>query len=1024
MRAWLVPLAAVMLVLGLAGRPAAQEAPAAVGDAVTVPWAPLPGVYEQAGNRLTGFFAELSREIAQRAGLTLDFRRYDNFPEALEAQARGETDMLAGVARLPLLEAGNLFSQPFAGTAIYLFVRDEEPPGTGPETMAGRPVGAIRNTAGSDLAALGGDSPVILYDSLPGAFGALLLGEVDGVVALHKAGADFLQRSRLDYRIRIAGAPLRTERHVVALARDHAELLPAVDDALAAMQADGTLTALLTAWNMIPPAPPPEVLTVGVAEFAPYQVIRPDGTMTGYGVETLRALARRAGLTLEFRQISSEDWAAGPGAARYDLLPPISVTPGKRAAMDFTIPVQRSSYSIFVPHGEGARVAGLDDLVGRRVGVVSRNLARQEAEQRGDLDLVLLDSARDLIDALLSGSVDAILYPTVTVRHRLEQLGRLDEVDEVAPPFLTTDRAVALRHGLAEVRERLNAVIPGYLSSEEYQSLRDRWLGPPEFWTPERILIAELLAATLAIATVAGFVLQSRRAERRALAQAADMKRLSDRLGAILDTTRSAIIGLARDGSISIANPGAARMLCLASQDWPVPWPGTVRFVDAEDGHPLDASADPIHRAMAGATLVSERAILRRGADSPARVVRVSSAQVEASGQGDVATVLVMEDVTEQERNRQQAERSRRLDALGQLTGGVAHDFNNILGTIAYATELAAMSADAPQKKFLDTALASVRRGDRLTSRLLTFARRQPGSVRPVLVSEVLSELQDLAGPVLERTVALHVGAPEAGLRVLCDPSQLENALLNLVLNSRDALLGQRGTGNIVVQAGRAAESDPQGHPRVEISVTDDGPGMTPEVRQRATDPFFTTKGESGGTGLGLSMVYGFAEQSDGELLIDTASGAGTSVRILLPEGELPDEEEVAAEPGPSPGSGETILVVEDETDLLAMTSEIIRTLGYEVITAPSGRAALERIERGALSFDLLLTDIVMPGGVGGFELARRLRDLRPGIPVIYMSGYAGITRESMGSVPAPTLRKPCSPADLSRALRRQLEEA
>lgn len=122
--------------------------------------------------------------------------------------------------------------------------------------------------------------------------------------------------------------------------------------------------------------------------------------------------------------------------------------------------------------------------------------------------------------------------------------------------------------------------------------------------------------------------------------------------------------------------------------------------------------------------------------------------------------------------------------------------------------------------------------------------------------------------------------------------------------------------------------------------MTDDGPGMTPEGRQRATDPFFTTRGESAGTGLGLSMVYGFAEQSDGELITDTASGSGTSVRILLPEGEMPEEQEVAVEPGLSPGNGETILAVEDETDLLEMTSEIIRTPGNEVITAPSGRAA------------------------------------------------------------------------------------
>ncbi len=223
--------------------PAAAQT--AAEDRVVVPWGPLSGVYEQTETGLTGFFAELALEIGSRADLEVEFRRYPTYPAALAAQAAGETDMIAGVVDLPILRGNVLLSEPIAETAVYLFVRSEARSDTTMESMAGRRIGVLRDTAWSDLADLQGRAEVVAFDTVSAAFAALLVGQVDGVVALHKAGVDFLRKSRLDYRIRIAGEPLRRELHYVALSPGRADLRPRINRALDGMRADGTLADLL-----------------------------------------------------------------------------------------------------------------------------------------------------------------------------------------------------------------------------------------------------------------------------------------------------------------------------------------------------------------------------------------------------------------------------------------------------------------------------------------------------------------------------------------------------------------------------------------------------------------------------------------------------------------------------------------------------------------------------------------------------------------------------------------------------------
>lgn len=523
-------------------------------------------------------------------------------------------------------------------------------------------------------------------------------------------------------------------------------------------------------------------------------------------------------------------------------------------------------------------------------------------------------------------------------------------------------------------------------------------------------------------------------------------------LDTVLKTTRSGIIGLQSDGQIAFINQSARHMLGGVTSAAPMRWPENIQFLDIETAQPLEASSSPLERAIAGQTIPSQIFLMSRSKSTEPRFVRVATSNVSDEN-SDVRTVVVFEDVSDQERNRQQVERASRLDALGQLTGGIAHDFNNLLATIQYNVQLAQLKLEQSgggraANENLDQALKSISRGADLTTRLLSFAKRQPGRAKSQNVSDIVEDFKKLSHPLMEASIRYEFDAVDDALHVFCDVSQLENALLNLVLNSRDAIMRSGKGSKISVQVrgvseidadlvlrkeeprayiarGLNPDSETLGHrssdmvPRyIEIAVTDDGPGMSDAVKARAIDPFFSTKDTNSGTGLGLSMVYGFVQQSDGELRIYSEEGYGTTVRIILPRGDIAGARE-AIQPREQllKGSGQTVLVVEDEPSLLKSMKDLLTVLEYNVIGSSSARSALERLEEED-SIDLLLTDIVMPGGLNGFELAAEARKTNPDLPIVYMSGYTGYSDTEMGEIAAPIVGKPCPPSELSRVLK------
>jgi two-component system cell cycle sensor histidine kinase/response regulator CckA len=516
--------------------------------------------------------------------------------------------------------------------------------------------------------------------------------------------------------------------------------------------------------------------------------------------------------------------------------------------------------------------------------------------------------------------------------------------------------------------------------------------------------------------------LESRRATETQL------RRTSNLLAAIISSSPVPTAVLGPDGAVTIWNPAAERVFGWTSEETVgSPMPAAMTPEDERE-----ADGERIKRILAGGVVEGER-VRRFTKDGQELAVEMYATDLRDRDGRTLGAVGQLVDVTERIRLETRLHQASKMEAIGVLAGGIAHDFNNILTAIRGYADL--VRRGLPEDRERDRAdlgevVAAADKAAELTHQLLAFARKavlEPRILDPaMIVSEFVPMLRRLLGEDVELVLRL---APDTG-RIKVDPRQLEQVVLNLAVNARDAMPSggqlEIETANVTIDAANAS-TRPEARPgrRVRLSVSDTGVGMDAETRGHIFDPFFTTKAPGKGTGMGLATVFGIVQMSDGWIEVQSEPGKGTRFEIFFPR--LAEEAGVSAAVSPSPAvarGSETVLLVEDDSAVRAYGRRCLSGLGYSVLEAPDGATALTRAESFEGSIDLLMTDVVMPG-MQGPELSRKLRHLRPGVRTLYCSGFAGdAALEPEGGPEGWYLGKPYTRDDLARAVRSALDGA
>ncbi len=489
----------------------------------------------------------------------------------------------------------------------------------------------------------------------------------------------------------------------------------------------------------------------------------------------------------------------------------------------------------------------------------------------------------------------------------------------------------------------------------------------------------------------------------------ADAARIQARFRSLVNSSSDMITVIDSAGQIVFASPSVERSLVLPESGY-ASTPLALLIHPDDRQRAIDFLA-AVARDRAPAEPVEWR---MRAADGTwMEVETIATGQLDDPDVQGI--VLNSRNVTERKRLEAQLRQSQRLESVGQLAGGIAHDFNNFLSVIrGYARFLAdGLGEDEPLRSDAVEIEKAAERASRLTSQLLVFSRHDVVQRRVLDVAEVLSGLTSLLDRTLGENVRLMTDVERPLLRVEADPTQIEQVLVNLAVNARDAM---PSGGELRVELANVA-AGPGGGPAVRLRVRDNGTGMTQDVVERAFEPFYTTKPKGEGTGLGLATVYGIVTQTGGTIEIDSTPGAGTTIEVTLPatEAELPDEPK-ADEGSDGAMQGETILVVEDEAAVRRLTCRILAREGYTVLEAPDGRQALDTWDAHPGEIDLLLTDVVMPG-MSGKELAERL-----GIEPVFMSGYTDDVMLRHGMEGLRLVQKPFDAQTLLGVIRSALD--
>lgn len=778
---------------------------------------------------------------------------------------------------------------------------------------------------------------------------------------------------------------------------------------------------------------------VGIYENEPKIFTDQSGRPAGLFIDLIEKIAAREEWTLEYVPCAWEQCLAALEDGRIDLMPDVAFSLERERVFDFHRTQVVSSWSRIYAR-PGIRISSLADLNGRRVAVLGASIQQTEfgRNMRGfgfKLRLVLAKSLKEAFQRTADGAAD------VAIANQLFGEFFYRDYGLTATPIVFN--LASLYYATAQGRN-------GDLLTAIDKNL-NRWVAQPQSpyyttllrWTKERPVSSDripefvywLIGSTVGLLAAAfgvAFLLRRQvRSRTKHLERALETQReseqrfrqLAEQWQTTFDATSDVIWVLDTEQRILRSNKAAERAFgCTAAE-----MIGKHNYEIA-----LKASEPPPRSPFRRMLESLRRESLEMQIDE--RWFNVVVDPILDADKNLLGAVNILQDITESKRAEEQRERleaelfqAQRIEAVGRLAGGVAHDFNNMLSIILGYGEmlLAKLEEQDPSRDDVKTMVEAGKRSAALTRQLLAFSRQQTLQPKMIDLKVILKDIEMMLRSLIGEEIELELIAPENLAPVIADPGQMEQVIMNLAINARDAM-SKRGKLTIEALNVELDELFAMSHPGavpgkfVMLAVTDTGCGMEKEVLDKIFEPFFTTKEKGKGTGLGLSTVYGIVKQSNGCIYAYSEPGEGSTFEVYLPQMEQrSDETGVLNRNEDQSGRGEHILLVEDEAALRALLEEMLVKLGYRVTVAANGNEAVLLVEERGLEPDLLLTDVVMPG-MDGSVLVERLRERDPALNVLYMSGYMADAVSHDGILDPSThfIEKPISLSDLSKSIR------
>ncbi|OGK08405.1 MAG: hypothetical protein A2W80_10100 [Candidatus Riflebacteria bacterium GWC2_50_8] len=976
--------------------------------------------------RADGFSVELMQKVAAQMGCEVSFAT-GTWVQVRGLLERGEIQALPLVGRTPEREELFDFSVPYLTMYGAIVVREDS-----------KDINDLADLRGRNVAVMQGDNAeeflrrsdrginIITEPSFVDAFKTLSQEGCDAVVIQRLVALRLLEETGLK-KLRVINKPIMEFRQdfCFAVNKGDSRTLALINEGLALAMADGTYRQLHAKWFASLEIPSfRRIIVGGDANYPPYDFFDENGKATGLAVEITRATARAAGLDVDIRLGHWPDVKEDLAQGRIDAIMGMLYSTERDLKFDFSPPHTICEYVIAYRSNVASLPAGLEDLAGRSVMVIDSDFMHEMMlAKKIAANLIVASSLEVALNDFSNGKGDFVLTPRLTAMHLIKEK-KLANIELTRQPLHSTEYCFAFANGNKALLAKFTEGLKVIEASGEYRQIQEKWLGiygarEKDYRAVFRYLatITTPLLVILLLVFIWSWTLR-----RQVARKTRELQQSEAQFRSLVEGAPTGIF-VQSDGNFVYLNDETSRLF------------GATSIVQLFNKAVLDLIDQSAHEnyircvdALSSENKQPALAIVIRRLDGSKVPVEVTVAPIDYRGK-DSALVFV-QDTTEKLRLNEQLQHAQKMEAIGQLAGGVAHDYNNMLGVILGYAELALDSVDkeSPPHEYLSEIHKAALRSAEITGQLLAFARKQTIAPRILDMNETIDGMLKMLRRLIGEAISLTWVPGSGPLAVKMDPTQISQILANLCVNARDAM---SGAGKLLIETTAVAfdEDYCSDHPGtltgdyVQLSVSDDGCGIDAAAKDKIFEPFFTTKAVGQGTGLGLATVFGIVKQNHGFINVYSEIEQGTTFKIYIPMYDIHHTQMLKSQGSkPVAGSGETVLIVEDDPSILRLASKMLTRVGYTVIATDSPTEAIRQGENSAQKIDLLLTDVVMPE-MNGRELYVKLQICRPGLRCLFMSGYTanviaqhGVLKEGINFV-----AKPFSNADLVKAVREAL---